>query len=227
MAETIKIKVLSVEHNRSFTTSSGFKIEYFKLKDEDENMYEFSTNKNPQTKFLIGQTYEVTVEIKQNKSGEYKVIDLSNDEKERRKGGTAYSANSKGGGKWVRSRKEVLSIISQSSYEAAAMVSSKLGSGKITSHTQVKEISKQFMHYIIQSSGLNSPECKNGDKDALSTANNNSIVYQKSLKIAVICLDVPGMESKLVAPMTFRSTAGIIAVTDLILNDINELANGF
>jgi len=225
MAETKTIKVLTVEHNRSFTTSNGFKIEYFKLKDDDENIYEFSTNKNPQTKFLIGQTYEVTVETKQNKGGEYKVIDLTNDEKERRKGVSSSKGSS--GNKWVRPRSEVLSIISQSSYEAASSISAKLGAGKISSHTQVKEISKQLMNYIVESSGLNSEECKKGDKDALNTANSASIVYQKALKCAVICLDVPGMESKLTAPMTFRSTAGIIAVTDFILNDINELANGF
>lgn len=224
--ETRKITVSEVRPSREFTTSSGFKIYYFKLKDDAENWYEFSTNAQNQTKFLNGESYDVTVEEKQTSKGSYFFIDYSDVEKEKQKNKKS-SAPAKAGYSYVRSRKEVISIISQSSYEAAALLCVKLGKTKVESHSQIKAISKQLMAYILDQSGLNSTECKNNVKDFLKAANEKSIVYQKALKIAIICLDIDKMEATLQAPVIFRSTEGLIAVTDLILNDINELANGF
>lgn len=228
--EIKSIKVLDVTFNREWKSPKNM-IYYFNMKvegPEGEIEGQFSTVKKDQNKFEIGKQYEVAIEVKQNTNGLYNFFDLSEAEKERRKAGgysgkaPGYSGPTKGG--WVRSRKEVLSIISQSSYEAAALVAVKIGKEVIKSHTGIASISKQLTNYVCEVSGLNSEACKKGDKDALKAANDRSIVYQKALKIAVICLDLPLMEETLATGINFKSTQGIVSVTDMICVDINKIA---
>lgn len=227
------VKVADVTFNREYKTPAGSIIFYFNMKDEDDQLYQFSTIKQQQTKFEIGKSYDISIVEKSNSRGTYLFADYSDKQKESIKGsggsGSSYSG-AKGGYKgYTRSRKEVLMIISQSSYTAAATICAKLvainPSVKINSHTQIASISKQLMNYILEESGLNSDEAKKGNTDALKAANEKSIAYQTALKIAVICLDIPDMESTLATGMSIRSTPGIIAVTDMILNDIISIAN--
>jgi len=221
-----KITVSDVRFNREFTTSSGFKIYYFDLKDDAENWYQFSTNNKNQVKFLNGEAYEVNVEEKQTSKGSYFSIDYSEQEKANRKANKK-PAPAKSGYSYVRNRDEVIKIITQSSYEAAATVCTKLAPDKINSHTLIRDVAKQFVSFIVEEAGLNSTECKNNVKDYLKEANDKSIILQKALKIAVICLDLPQMEKELQAPVIFKSTAGMINVTEMIVKDINEIVNGF
>jgi hypothetical protein len=226
MSETKKITVSETKFNREFTTSSGFKIYYFDLKDDAENWYQFSTNNKNQTKFLNGNSYEVVVEEKQTSKGVYYAIDYSEQEKANQKANKS-SQPAKAGYGYVRSRHEAITIITQSSYESAALLCIKAGKDIITTHTQIAAIAKQFTAYVIDQSGLNSTECKNNVKDFLKAANDKSIIYQKSLKLAIICLDLPKMESELPEKVVLVSTDGMIKLADMILNDINLIVNGF
>jgi hypothetical protein len=231
MADVRKIKVLSVEFNREFTPpAKKFTIYYFTIKTDDELVGEFSTNARNQVKFLVGDTYEVKIEEKSTGKGKYLFFDYSDGEKEKRKEGTAGGGSNKGGSyKYVRSRAEVLLIISQSSYEAAVNAAIKIekatNTSIVNSHNQLSTISKAFVDYIAESSGLTSPECKSDNKDALKVANEKSIVYQKALKIAVEALDLSKMEESIGADK-LRTTRGIISLTDLIVKDIIAIANG-
>jgi hypothetical protein len=77
----------------------------------------------------------------------------------------------------------------------------------------------------------------NGISDALKEANNKSIVLQNALKRAIESLDFTpttdeqekagkiGMEKELGGSTKTRSTQGIISLTELIVKDINEIAN--
>jgi len=119
----------------------------------------------------------------------------------------------KKGGAWqpyVRPRSEVMSIIAQSSYEAAVQASCKIAKDKLTSVSQVKDIAGIFATFISEASGLNSPECKTAVADALKSANQKSIVYQTALKRAIDLLDLTGV------PIT-RTTQGLITLTEEIV----------
>jgi len=220
---TKKIVVEKVTFNREWTSSQGNKVYYFDLKDDAENWYVFSTNKKEQTKFLIGKEYEVDVEEKQNARGSYSFLNLSKAEQLKNK---PSSTPNKAGG-YVRPRNEVISIITQSSYEAAVTLCVKVGKEIINTHSQIALIAKQFTTFIVDQSGLNSTECKNGLRDFLKEANEKSIVYQKALKLAILCLELPLMEKELEIPIKTHSTEGMIRIAELILNDINNIANGF
>ena len=240
MLEIRTIKVLEVSFESEYRPEGKqFIIYYFQLKTDTEEIARFSTNGRNQTKFLIGETYEVSVTEKNSKSGIKTFFDYSDAEKEKRKAGSGSSSSSGGGqkkgGAWqpyVRPRKEVVSIISQSSYEAALLACVKLNP-LISSHVQVKSVSKIFADFIIKESGLNSTECMNGISDALKEANNKSIVLQSALKRAIESLDFTpsteegkGMEKDLGGSIKTRSTQGIISLTELIVKDINEIAGG-
>ena len=238
MAETRTIKVLTVEFESEYKPEGkSFIIYYFQLKTDAEEVARFSTNGRNQTKFLIGETYEVSVTEKNNRSGINTFFDYSDAEKERRKSsssGTTGGGQKKGGAwqPYVRPRKEIVSIISQSSYEAALLACVKLNP-LINSHLQIKSVSKIFAEFIIKESGLNSTECMNGISDALKEANNKSIVLQSALKRAVESLNFTasaeegkGMEKELGGSIKTRSTQGIISLAELIVKDINEIANG-
>jgi hypothetical protein len=239
MSEIRKIKVLSVEFEDQYQPEGkSFIIYYFQLKTDAEEIARFSTNGRNQTKFLIGETYEVSVTEKNSKSGIKTFFDYSDAEKERRKAGSGSSSTGGGqkkGGVWqpyVRPRKEIVSIISQSSYEAALLACVKLNP-LINSHLQIKSVSKIFAEFIMKESGLNSTECMNGISDALKEANNKSIVLQSALKRAVESLNFTasaeegkGMEKELGGSIKTRSTQGIISLAELIVKDINEIANG-
>ena len=238
MAETRTIKVLSVEFESEYhPEGKSFIIYYFQLKTDAEETARFSTNGRNQTKFLIGETYEVSVTEKNSRSGITTFFDYSDAEKEKRKSGSSGTTGGgqKKGGAWqpyVRPRKEIVSIISQSSYEAALLACVKLNP-LINSHLQVKSVSKIFAEFIMKESGLNSTECMNGISDALKEANNKSIVLQSALKRAIESLNFTssteegkGMEKELGGSIKTRSTQGIISLTELIVKDINEIANG-
>jgi hypothetical protein len=232
MSEIAKIKVAEVEFNREFKPQGkSFTIYYFNLKTTDEQVGEFSTSTRNQTKFLVGEEYEVDISEKSNRGGIYNWFDYSEGEKEKRKTGTGGGSHiaKKGWQPYVRPRKEIMSIVSQSSYEAAVQASVKLVAIlakqdkvlPVDSHTQIKDIARMFATFIAESSGLNSPECKTAVPDNLKDANQKSIVYQAALKRAIDMLDLP-----LVATQTVCSTQGIITLTEAIVKDINEIANG-
>lgn len=218
--ETKKIKVLSVEHSREFTTNSGFKIQYFKLMDDHEDVYEFSSNVRDQKKFVIGNTYEVTVEKKQTSRGEYFFIDLSQSEKERKKISTGGYSGRKS---FYRTRRELMSIISQSSYEAATFLCVKFAPSVIESHKDISKIAKVLSTFIIEKSELDSDLCKKENPDALKVANEKSIVLQKSLKIAIEALNLPKLT--LDDKTEIKGTQAVISLTELIAEDINSIAN--
>jgi hypothetical protein len=226
MADVKTIKVEKVEFNREYPVpGKNFTIYYFNLEDSDGGKAQFSSNTKTQVKFLVGETYEVKVETKQNSAGSYFFVDYSDAEKEKRKEGKP----GEGKAKWSpysRSRPESTIIIAQSSYEAAALVSVKVGENSIDTHEKVAVIAKMFANFIVDQSGFNTTDCKNGNKDALKTANEKSIVYQKALKIAVELLDLKLMEKKLGDPIKLRNTQGMIALTELIVEDIFTIANG-
>jgi len=224
MAENKTIKVKNVEFESQYQPEGkSFTIFYFTLTTEDGEQARFSTNGRTQTKFLIGNTYEVAVSTKNNRSGINTFFDYSEAEKEKHKGsGSTGGGGQKKGGAWqpyVRPRSEVMSIIAQSSYEAAVQASCKIAKDKLTSVSQVKDIAGIFATFISEASGLNTPECKTGVSDNIKVANQKSIVYQAALKRAIDMLDLPLV-------LTTRTTQGIITLTELIVKDINEIANG-
>jgi len=224
MENTKKIKVKSVEFQDQFQPEGkSFTIFYFKLETEDGELARFSTNGRNQTKFLVGNEYEVVVSTKNNRSGINTFFDYSEVYKEAHKSGSGgTTGGQKKGGAWqpyVRPRSEVMSIIAQSSYEAAVQASIKIAKDKLTSVSQVKDIAGIFATFITEASGLNSPECKTGIADKLKEANQKSIVYQTALKRAIDILDLTNV------PIT-RTTQGLITLTEEIVKDINEIANG-
>jgi hypothetical protein len=223
--ETKKIKVEDVVFNREWTVpDTKNTIYYFDLKAEDDTIGQFSTNSKNQTKFLIGEEYEVSIGPK-GKIDNF--IDYTEAEKEKRKRPrTEVNKDKSAEYKYVRSRPEILSIISQSSYEAAMLLCAKVSNNtdkKVTSHTQIADISNVLCKYIVDRSGLGSVESKNGIKAELKKANDKSIVLQKSLKIAIMGLDL----NSLMLPdgQTLLSTQGIVTLTELITDDINKIAN--
>jgi len=233
MADVRKIKVLSVEFNREYTPQGKpFTVYYFNIKTEDGISGEFSTSSRDQKKFLVGQEYEVKIEVKTTGKGSYNFFDYSDAEKEKKK--KDYTGGFKKGGnyKYVRSREEVLLIITQSSYEAATVAAAKISKYKILnppfdSNIQLTTICKAFSEYVVNSCGLNSPECKSDNKDALKKANDKSIVYQKAIKIAIEALDIETMKPSLESTAdALRTTRGLITLTDLIVKDIFTIANG-
>ena len=235
MADVRTLKVLSVDFNREWQPQGkDFKIYYFSIKWEEDNIIgEFSTNARNQVKFLVGETYEVKIETKSSGRGSYLFFDYSDSEKEKRKESYGNQKQSKGGSyKYVRSREEVLLIISQSSYDVAVIAADKISKEikldpPISSHEQLSEISKKFCEYVIATSGLGSPECKSDNKEALKAANDKSIVCQKALKIAVECLEIETMTlPDNPDPKVLRTTRGIIALADVIVKDIINIANG-
>ena len=225
MAETKTIKVAEVTFESEYKPEGkSFTIFYFQLKTEEGELARFSTNGKVQTKFLIGNTYEVVVSTKNSRSGVNTFFDYSEAEKEKHKSGGSSSGGQKKGGAWqpyVRPRSEIMSIIAQSSYEAAVLASVKIAKDKLTSVTQVKDIAEMFGKFVAESSGLNTPECKTGVVDNLKAANQKSIVYQAALKRAIDMLDLPA-----IAIPTTCTTQGIITLTEIIVKDINTIASG-
>ena len=225
MADTKLIKVKAVEFQDDYTPEGkSFTIFYFKLETETGELARFSTNGRNQTKFLVGNEYEVVVTQKNNRSGINTFFDYSEAYKEAHKSGSGSSSGGgqKKGGAWqpyVRPRSEVMSIIAQSSYEAAVQASIKIAKDKITSVSQIKDIAGLFAQFINEASGLNSPECKTGVADKLKEANQKSIVYQTALKRAIDLLDLTNV------PIT-RTTQGLITLTEEIVKDITEISNG-
>jgi len=224
MSDTKKIKVAEVEFQDEYKPEGkSFTIFYFKLKTEDGELARFSTNGRNQTKFLVGNEYEVVVTQKNNRSGINDFFDYSEAYKEAHKSGSGSSGGGqKKGGAWqpyVRPRSEVMSIIAQSSYEAAVQASIKIAKDKLTSVSQVKDIANIFATFIAESTGLNSPECKTGVADKLKESNQKSIVYQTALKRAIDLLDLTNV------PIT-RTTQGLITLTEEIVKDITEISNG-
>lgn len=225
MADTKTIKVKNVTFESEYKPEGkSFTIFYFQLETEDGEKARFSTNGKVQTKFLIGNEYEVAISTKNSRSGINTFFDYSEGEKEKHKSGSGSSSGGgqKKGGAWqpyVRPRTEIMSIISQSSYEAAVLASVKIAKDKLSLVSQVKDITEMFAKFITEASGLNSPECKTGVSDAIKAANQKSIVYQAGLKRAIDMLDLP-----LVA--TNRTTQGIIDLTETIVTDINSISSG-
>ncbi len=199
MADVKKVKVLEVTYNREFKpVGKQFIIHYFNMKVDDgfDTLEgEFSTNSKEQTKFTIGQSYEVDITTKSNRGGEYLWFDYSEQEKEKRKSSSGYAGGSKKPAwtPYVRPRIEVMSIITQSSYEAAVITATKLAADTVTTHKQIADVARKFSEFIVDVSGLNTTECKAGNKDSLKAANDKSIVYQifshilQSLIYQVIC----------------------------------------
>jgi hypothetical protein len=226
MADIKTIKVKAVEFQDQYQPEGkSFTIFYFQLETEEGELARFSTNGRNQTKFLVGNEYEVVVSQKGNRSGINTFFDYSDAFKEAHKGssGGSTTGGQKKGGAWqpyVRPRSEIMSIIAQSSYEAAVLASVKIAKDKITSHEQVKVIAEMFTKFITDTSGLNSPECKTAVADKLKEANQKSIVYQAGLKRAIDMLDLPNVAKD------YLSTQGLITLTELIVKDINEIANG-
>lgn len=220
MSEIKKIKVAEVTFNREFKPEGRtFTLFYFNLTTEDGEKGEFSTNAREQKKFLVGVEYEVEVTEKSNRGGIYNWFDYSPATKESKVNSTTGGQKKGGGWKpYVRPRSEVMSIIAQSSYEAAVSASIKIAKDKLSATSQIKDIANMFSTFIAEASGLNTPECKTGIGDALKDANQKSIVYQAGLKRAIDMLDLP-----LVA--TNQTTQGIIDLTEVIVKDINEIAN--
>lgn len=225
MTEVKTIKVAEVTFESEYKPDGkSFTIFYFQLKTEDGELARFSTNGKVQTKFLIGNTYEVVVSTKNSRSGINTFFDYSEGEKEKHKANSSSGGGQKKGGAWqpyVRPRSEIVSIIAQSSYEAAVLASVKIAKDKLSLTSQVKDISEMFAKFVVEASGLNSPECKTGVTDKLKEANQKSIVYQAALKRAIDMLDLP-----LIATSTVCTTQGIITLTETIVKDINTIASG-
>lgn len=234
MADVRKIKVLEVNYTKEFKPEGKqFIIYYFSMRCEsngEELFGEFSTNGKAQTKFLIGNEYEVDIVTKSNRKGEYLWFNYSEAEKEKRKssysGGSSKSGKETGWTPYVRPRIEVMSIITQSSYEAAMLTATKLAPDTVNTHKQIADVAKKLSEFIVDMSGLNTTEVKAGNKESLKAANDKSIVYQKALKLAVQALDINKMEAVLGTPDKLRTTQGIIDLTQLIVKDINDIANG-
>lgn len=222
------ITVAKVEFQREFKPAGKtFTVYYFNLESEDGLQAQFSSNVQNQMKFLIGNTYEVNVETKSNSRGTYLFIDYSDAEKEKKKEGSLGQGSGKA--KWSpyqRSRAESMSIIAQSSYEAAASVCVKIKPDSIDTHELVSAVAKKFAEFIVDQSGFNSTECKNEIKEFIKAANEKSIVYQKALKCAVIMLDLRLIEKKMGDPSNVRNTQGMISLTELIVEDINRISSG-
>lgn len=219
--ETKKIKVKEVKHNREYKTQRGFIIHYFDLKDEDDNYYAFSSNTQDQRKFVPGKEYEVSVEIKQTRNGTYEFIDLSEAEKERLKiarGSTTTRGSSR---PYFRSREELLSIVTQSSYEAAVLLCVKFVPENIKDITPLTQLAKFISTFVIESSGLDSEDCIKEMPAAMKTANNLSIIYQKAIKLAIQALDIPNISSKSTEPV--NSTKGMLRLADEIAKDIIDI----
>jgi len=231
-SEVKKVKVVDISYNREFKPQGkSFTIHYFNLRAEDgfDTLEgEFSSNAKNQTKFLIGESYEVSITTKTNNRGEYLWFDYSEAEKEKRSASSGSGSGSKGKKEgwtpYVRPRKEICSIIAQSSYEAAISVAAKLPEKKFT-HKDIAAIAKVFSEFIIKAAQLDSTACKNEDKKALTEGNNKSIVYQKALKCAVLALDVAQFESAN-SSVVLLSTQGLITLSEAITQDIITIANG-
>ncbi len=230
MADTKKIKVAEVNFQDEYKPEGkSFTIFYFQLKTEDGELARFSTNGRNQTKFLVGNEYEVVVSTKNNRSGINTFFDYSDAYKESHKASGGSTGGQKKGGAWspyVRPRSEAMSIIAQSSYEAAVLASTKLAKDKLTSHSQVRDIAEMFAKFIITSSGFDSPECKTGVADNLKVANQKSITYQNALKRAVDMIDFPFFAPLSVDKVPICSTQKIIEMAELIVKDITEIAGG-
>ncbi len=235
--KTITVKEITLG-NEWYDERNKRTIHYFNMKcitdDGEELEGQFGTTNNPQTKFLIDNSYEVDItEREYNGVIQYK-FDYSEAQGKKSKGTRASNnANKAAGYKYVRPRSEIMSIISQSSYEAAMILCTKISNNKdvesikdikITNHDQIASISEKLCKYIVDKSGLNSVECKNTVPLALKEANNTSIVLQKSLKIAIMGLELEGLT--LPEGQLLLSTQGIVTLTELITDDINKIANG-
>ena len=228
--KTITVKEVTLG-NEWYDERNKRTIHYFNMKcitdDGEELEGQFGTTNNPQTKFLIDNSYEVDIiEREYNGVIQYK-FDYSEAQGKKSKGTRASNnANKAASYKYVRPRSEIMSIISQSSYEAAMILCIKVSNNtdtKITNHDQIASISEKLCKYIVDKSGLNSVECKNAVPLALKEANNTSIVLQKSLKIAIMGLELEGLT--LPEGQLLLSTQGIVTLTELITNDINKIAN--
>lgn len=226
MADVKTIKVKDVKFESEYKPEGkSFTIFYFQLETEDGEQARFSTNGKVQTKFLIGNTYEVVVSSKNNRSGINTFFDYSEAEKEKHKSNSGSGGGGqRKGGAWqpyVRPRSEIMSIIAQSSYEAAVLASVKIAKDKLSLVSQIKDIAEMFAKFVTEASGLNTPEAKTGVVDKLKESNQKSIVYQAALKRAIDILDLP-----LIATPTVCTTQGIITLTETIVKDINTIANG-
>lgn len=232
--ETKNVKIIETSFNREWKPDGkSYIIYYFNVKfDDGLNILDgqFSTNSNPQTKFLNGESYNVDIIEKSTSKSNYLFIDYSEEEKEKRKESRQQRNDRKSSEyKYVKSREEATSIITQSSYEAATILCSKMVSispelkEKLTDPKQVSDIAQKFAEYIIEESGLNSAECKNGIKLNLKEANGNSIILQKSLKIAIQSLDI---DLKLPNDIKLYSTLGMINLANIIKINIIRIANG-
>lgn len=222
--ETRSITVKEIQYNRKFTTNSGFTIHYFKLTDVNDEIYEFSTNVENQKKFVGGQTYEVIVEHKQNKGGDYMFIDLSQSEKDSRKPqtGNKYTGNKR---PYYRTRAELMSIISQSSYEAATLLCINYALDKIVSMHEITSIAKVLSTFVVEASQLDSDACKREDPVALKAANDKSIVMQKAIKIAIETAKLPKLKLK-DENDDLKGTKRIIAIAEELFEEINSIADG-
>ena len=218
MEDIVSIKVAEVNFNREYKPAGKqFIIYYFNLVDEFGETFEFSTNGRNQTKFLVGQTYEVLKIQKQSPHGPYYFIDLSDAEKERRKAKPSGGTSSKGGDyKYVKPRKESIQIITQSSYEAAIIAALKIAVGKIKTVPDVNEIATMFTKYVISMSGYSSSEALSDNKEALKKANELSIIYQKAIKLAILYLDFD-IESKNAIASKFSETHKVDSSRGILL----------
>lgn len=226
MAKDIReITVDKVKFNRSYKIPNTNNVVYYfnmECKDKAGNTleFQFSTNRETQTKFLEGNTYEVEVEEKTNRNGLYYFCNYSQAEKDKQKvKNSNRSAKSTG---WVRPYSEVMSIIAQSSFHNAVFLINNINSDvEITQVETVASLSSVIMKHIVKATGLDTPECKANDKYSMSNANRKSIVMQKSFSIVCDCVNWDNFEPKTEGE---TDTDRIIRIADKIYEYINVLA---
>ena len=208
----MKGTINKVEFNRKFETNTGRVIFYFNIWITDETGKEltgqFSTVKQDQDKFIIGKEYELTVEVKSTKNGEYNFFNKAKTDK---------NPKSPVKGKaWKRDVSVRRSIIAQSSLDYAvsalnAIINTwpELGiQDKITSLSQITGIANNMMKWVAVNSGANEQM---------------EIICQSSLKKAVAVISIKSLNIKstddiLKAAEEFKkiALAGIEKLTPLI-----------
>lgn len=181
----MKGTISKIEFNREWNTSAGRTIFYFDIWFTDEAgkdiTGQFSTNKQDQDKFIIGKEYDLTIEIKSTKNGEYNFINKAPTDKN-------VKAPVKGKA-WKRDVTVRRSIIAQSSLDSAVTALNAIINTwpeldlqkKITEVKQINSIAKNMMKWVAVNSGCNEQM---------------EIICQSSIKKAIAVIPIKNLNIK-------------------------------
>ena len=176
--------ITEIKFNRKWDSPKGNTIFYFDVWFTDENKEvvtgQFSTIKQDQDKFIIDKEYDLTVEVKSTKAGEYNFINKTQKDK---------NASPVKGEAWKRDVTVRRSIIAQSSLDTAVTALNAIINtwpelkvhDKITKISQVGSIADNMMKWVAQYSGSNEQM---------------EIICQSSLKRAVAIIPTKSLNIK-------------------------------